>query len=54
MGYRIRQIESETKFNELLSIETLTRVVPLETIQAIVQDCGVADRTVLHRDESAE
>jgi hypothetical protein len=42
MGYRIRQIAPESKFNELLSIEAITRVVPLKTIQAIVQECGVA------------
>ena len=42
MGYRIRQIEPETKFNELMSIEIITRVVPMETIQAIVQECGVS------------
>lgn len=41
MGYRIRQIEPETKFNELMSIETITRVVPMETIQAILEECGV-------------
>jgi hypothetical protein len=42
MGYRIRQIEPETKFNELMSIEAITRVVPLAKIQATVQECGVA------------
>ncbi len=42
MGYRIRQIEPETKFNEVLSIETITRVVPLATIQAILQEYGGA------------
>ncbi len=42
MGYRIRQIEPETKFTELLSIETITRVVPLATIQAILPEYGGA------------
>jgi hypothetical protein len=41
MGYRIRQIEAETKFNEMLSIETITRVVPMAKIQATVHECGV-------------
>jgi len=41
MGYRIRQIEPETKFNELLSIEAITRVVPLVKIQAVLGECGV-------------
>lgn len=41
MGYRIRQIEPEAKFNELLSIETITRVVPMEMIQARLRECGV-------------
>ncbi len=41
MGYRIRQFEPETKFNELISIQTITRVVPMETIQEVLQECGV-------------
>jgi hypothetical protein len=40
MGYRIRQIEPETKFNELMGIETLTRIIPMETIQSILEECG--------------
>jgi hypothetical protein len=40
MGYRIRQIEPETKFNELMSIEALTRIIPMETIQTILKACG--------------
>jgi hypothetical protein len=44
MGYRIRQIEPETKLNELMNIEIITRVVPMETIQAILQACGVQGR----------
>jgi hypothetical protein len=42
MGYRIRQIEADTKFNELMSIETITRVVPMAKIQEAVEECGVA------------
>lgn len=41
MGYRIRQIETETKFNALMNIETITRVIPMETIHNILEDCGV-------------
>ncbi len=41
MGYRIRQIEPETKFTEMLSIETITRVVPMATIEATLGECGV-------------
>ena len=41
MGYRIRQIEAEAKFNELLSVEAITRVVPMATIQAALRECGV-------------
>jgi len=41
MGYRIRQIEPETKFQELLSIEAITRVVPMAKIQAVLEECGV-------------
>ena len=40
MGYRIRQIEPETKFTELMGIETLTRIIPMETIQTILEECG--------------
>jgi hypothetical protein len=40
MGYRIRQVEPETKFNELMSIETITRVVPMATIHATLRECG--------------
>jgi hypothetical protein len=41
MGYRIRQIEVGTKFNALMGIETLTRVIAMELIQATVRECGV-------------
>lgn len=40
MGYRIRQIEPETKFNEVMNIDTITRVVPMETIQTVLRECG--------------
>jgi hypothetical protein len=40
MGYRIRQIEPETKFTELMSIETLTRIIPMETIHTMLKACG--------------
>lgn len=40
MGYRIRQIEPETKFKELMNIDTITRVVPMETIQTVLRECG--------------
>ena len=41
MGYRIRQIEPDTKFTEGLSFEVITRVIPLETIQDVLAECGV-------------
>jgi hypothetical protein len=41
MGYRIRQIEPETKFTELMGIEALTRIIPKETIHTILKECGV-------------
>src|SRR5437588_7984441 len=41
MGYRIRQIEPGTKFNEGMSLEVITRVVPMEKIQAVLAECGV-------------
>lgn len=42
MGYRIRQIEPDTKFTEGMSLEVITRVVSLETIQEVLAECGVA------------
>jgi predicted amino acid-binding ACT domain protein len=41
MGYRIRQIEADTKFTEGLSLEVITRVIPLATIQQLLVECGV-------------
>ena len=41
MGYRIRQIEAETKFNEMMSIEVLTRIIPMETLHKVLKECGV-------------
>jgi Insertion element 4 transposase N-terminal/Transposase DDE domain len=41
MGYRIRQIEPETKFTELMGIETLTRIIPMETIHTLLKEYGV-------------
>ena len=40
MGYRIRHFDTESKFCQHLSLEALERVVPLCTIQAIVQQHG--------------
>ncbi len=40
MGYRIRQIEPETKFTELMGIETLTRIIPMETIHSLLKEYG--------------
>src|SRR5258708_27622529 len=40
MGYRIRQIEAGTKFNELMGIDTLTRVIPMDVIQVTLRECG--------------
>jgi hypothetical protein len=40
MGYRIRQIEAETKFTELMGIETLTRIIPMETIHTVLKEYG--------------
>lgn len=42
MGYRIREIRPEAKLNELLSINTITDVVPMQTIQAALRECGVS------------
>jgi hypothetical protein len=42
MGYRIRQIEPDTKFSAEMSLEVITRVVPMATIQNVLAECGVA------------
>jgi hypothetical protein len=44
MGYRIRQIAPETKFNELTNIETITHVVPMETIHSGLRECGAQEQ----------
>lgn len=41
MGYRIRHIEPDTKFSEEMSVEVITRVIPLATIQNLLAECGV-------------
>lgn len=46
MGFRIRQIEAETKFVETITVEAITQVVALETIQNVVEECGVGEDRV--------
>jgi hypothetical protein len=41
MGYSIRQLEPETKISEMLSLEAITRVVPMAKIEATLRECSV-------------
>lgn len=43
MGYRIRQIESDSQFCSEVTVEAITQVVPIETIQAVIEDCQVGE-----------
>lgn len=46
MGFRIRQIEAETKFVETITVEAITQIVALETIQNMVEECRVGENRV--------
>ena len=41
MGYTLRQVETERKFCQSLTVEALERAVPLETITSVLQQQGV-------------
>ena len=41
MGYTLRQVETERKFCQALTIEALERAVPLQTIKGVLDQQGV-------------
>jgi hypothetical protein len=41
MGYTLRQVKTERKFCQSLTVEALERAVPLETIPSVLQQPGV-------------
>jgi len=41
MGYTLRQVETERKFCQSLTVEALERAVPLETITSVLLQQGV-------------
>jgi len=44
VGFRIRDIEAESKFSSELSLEAIGRAVQLEEIKAVIRDEGVEER----------
>ena len=40
MGYTLRQVETERKFCQALTIEALERAVPLQTIKGVLDQQG--------------
>lgn len=43
MGFRLRVIDSESKFSKALSLEAMARPVPLSVIQAVVAEHGASE-----------
>lgn len=43
MGYRLRQIDGECKFSREISIEAISRAVPRESIQAVLEAEGMRE-----------
>jgi hypothetical protein len=43
MGYRIRQIEQESQLCEAVTVEAITQVVPVETIEGVIEECQVRE-----------
>ena len=46
MGYRLRQIDAESKFSNELSLEAIGRAVPMTEIKAALQETGVREARV--------
>jgi len=43
MGYRIREIEAESKFSSQLTLEAIGRPVPMEEIKAVLWEEGAQE-----------
>ena len=50
MGYTLRQVETERKFCQALTIEALERAVPLQTIKGVLDQQGVQVQRELSRE----
>jgi len=46
MGYRLRQIDAESKFSNELNLEAIGRAVPMTEIKAALQETGVREARV--------
>jgi len=46
MGYRIRPIEPEGQFCKQVTMDVIDQVVPVSTIQSIIEECGVVEQRV--------
>lgn len=46
MSYRIRHIEAEKQFSELVTFETLTQMIPETTIDKIIDTCQVREQRI--------
>jgi hypothetical protein len=44
MGYKIRQIEPKGQLCEIITVEAITEIVPIEVIEQTIQDCGAAEQ----------
>lgn len=46
MGYRIREIETESQFCTQVTVDVINKVVPLTTIEAIIAECNVGQQRI--------
>ena len=44
MGFRLREIEAESKFCREFSIDAMERVVPIGEVRAVLSDVGVSEQ----------
>ena len=43
MGYRLREIEAESKFSSQLTLEAIGRAVPMDEVRAVILEEGVQE-----------
>lgn len=43
MGYRIRQIEMQSQFCEVVTVDAITQVVPVEMIEDVIEECQAGE-----------
>jgi len=44
MGFRLREVEAESKFSQELSVDAISQVVPLSTVQEVLAAAGVVEQ----------